>query len=63
MDVRTVLLGVEERDKWRRRLATLEGALRDVRSRRERAERRLKTLNRQLARLGRPSGTGAANAR
>ncbi|MCI4323259.1 MAG: hypothetical protein L3K03_04465 [Thermoplasmata archaeon] len=63
MDVRTVLLGVEERDKWRRRLATLEGALRDVRTRRQHAERRLKILNRELARLGRPPAAGAVDAR
>jgi hypothetical protein len=52
MDVQTILLSVEERDKWRRRLEVLRTTLADVRVRRRGVERQLKHLKRELARLG-----------
>lgn len=51
MDVRSILLSVEERDKWHRRLEVLKGALSDVRARRQRLERQLKALRRELSHL------------
>lgn len=51
MDVQTILLSVEERDKWRKRLDTLRTALQDVRGRRQGLERELKTVKRELAHL------------
>jgi hypothetical protein len=52
MDVQTILLSVEERDKWRHRLDVLKSTLQDVRVRRRGVERQLKTLKRELGRLG-----------
>ncbi|MCI4364235.1 MAG: hypothetical protein L3K13_08095 [Thermoplasmata archaeon] len=49
MDVRTVLAGVEEREKWNRRLERLEAALADVQVKRRRLERRLRTVRRQIS--------------
>ena len=51
MDVQTILLSVEERDKWRKRLDALRNALQDVRGRRQGLERELKTVKRELAHL------------
>jgi hypothetical protein len=52
MDVHTILLSVEERDKWKHRLDVLKSTLSDVRVRRRGVERQLKTLKRELSRLG-----------
>lgn len=51
MDVDTVLLSVQERDKWRRRVQLLEESLASVRDRRSRLQRRLKRVRRELVRL------------
>ncbi|HYA58617.1 MAG TPA: hypothetical protein VEH57_09210 [Thermoplasmata archaeon] len=51
VDVDSVLLSVQERDKWRRRLELLERSLTDVRERRRRLELRLRRIKRELMRL------------
>ncbi len=51
VDVDSVLLSVQERDKWRRRMELLERSLRDVRERRHRLEIRLRRIRKDLARL------------
>jgi hypothetical protein len=73
MDLDSVLLSVEERDKWRRRLRALERSLLDVQARRQRIRARLRRIRRDLTRLteladavvtGRtvPLGTGGIRA-
>jgi predicted nucleic acid-binding Zn-ribbon protein len=51
VDADSVLQGVQERDKWRRRAEFLERSLREVRERRRRLEARLKRLERDLVHL------------
>ena len=51
VDVDTVLLSVQERDKWRHRMELLERSLKDVRERRARLEVRLRRIRKELARL------------
>jgi uncharacterized coiled-coil protein SlyX len=51
MDVQTILLSVEERDKWRRRLEVLKSTLAEVKLERHRVERQLRVLKRELGRL------------
>lgn len=51
MDVQRILLSVEERDKWKRRLDILKATLADVKNRRQGLERQLKSLKRELAHL------------
>jgi hypothetical protein len=51
VDVDSVLLSVQERDKWRHRMELLERSLRDVRDRRQRAETRLRRIRKELSRL------------
>jgi len=51
VDVDSVLLSVQERDKWRRRLELLERSLTDVRERRHRLELRLRRIKKELGRL------------
>jgi len=51
VDVDSVLLSVQERDKWRRRLELLERSLTDVRERRRRLELRLRRIKKELVRL------------
>ena len=51
VDVDSVLLSVQERDKWRRRMELLERSLGDVRERRHRLEVRLRRIRKELARL------------
>lgn len=51
VDVDSILLSVQERDKWRRRTEVLEGALRDVREHRRRLETRMRQVKKELARL------------
>jgi phage shock protein A len=50
-EIGVVLQNVQEREKWRRRVTLLETALREVRDRRQRLERRLGRLKREIARL------------
>ena len=51
VDLDSVLLSVQERDKWRRRLELLERSLSDVRERRRRLELRLRRIKKDLVRL------------
>ncbi len=51
VDVDSVLLSVQERDKWRRRLEVLERSLGEVRERRRRLEARLARMKKELVRL------------
>ena len=51
MDVEAVLLSVQERDKWRRRLALLEKSLGEVRDSRARLQKRLRRIKSELSRL------------
>lgn len=50
-DVDSVLLSVQERDKWRRRMQLLERSLGEVRERRRRLEARLRHIKKELVRL------------
>ncbi len=51
VQVDSVLLGVQERDKWRHRMEVLERSLREVRERRRRAQLRLRRVRKEIARL------------
>jgi hypothetical protein len=51
MDVDQILLGVRERDNWRRRLDVLRRSLTDVRRKRAYVAARLRRIRRELARL------------
>ena len=51
VDVDSILLSVQERDKWRNRADVLERSLRDVRDRRRRLESRLRRVKKELTRL------------
>jgi len=51
VDVDSILLSVQERDKWRKRADVLEHALRDVRDQRHRIETRLRRVKKELTRL------------
>jgi predicted nucleic acid-binding Zn-ribbon protein len=51
VDVDSILLSVQERDKWQNRAEVLEHALRDVRDRRRRLESRLRRVKKELVRL------------
>ncbi|HTP54274.1 MAG TPA: hypothetical protein VML94_04830 [Thermoplasmata archaeon] len=51
VDADSVLQGMQERDKWRRRTELLERSLGEVRDRRRRIEIRLKKLERDLSHL------------
>ncbi|HXY12361.1 MAG TPA: hypothetical protein VEE83_02165 [Thermoplasmata archaeon] len=51
VDVDSILLSVQERDKWRRRAEVLERALHDVRDQRRRLEARLRRVKKELNRL------------
>jgi len=51
VDVDSILLSVQERDKWRNRMEVLERSLREVRDRRRRLESRLRRIKRDLNRL------------
>ena len=46
-----MLLSVQERDNWRRRMQLLEKSLREVRERRRRLELRLRRITAELAKL------------
>ena len=51
VDVDSVLLSVQERDKWRHRMEVLERSLGEVREQRRRLERTLRRLKKELARV------------
>jgi ATP phosphoribosyltransferase len=51
VDVESVLLSVEERDKWRHRMETLLSSLKDTQEKRRRLEVRLRRIKSELARL------------
>ena len=51
VDVDSILLSVQERDKWRNRAEVLERSLRDVRDHRRRLESRLRRIKKELNRL------------
>lgn len=51
MDLDAVLLTVQERDKWRKRLAGLERALGDVKLKQRRAKLKLRRIRQELSRL------------
>jgi len=51
VDVDSILLSVQERDKWRKRADVLERALRDVQDQRRRLESRLRRVKKELGRL------------
>ena len=51
VDVDSILLSVQERDKWRKRAEVLERAVRDVRDHRRRLETRLRRVKKELGRL------------
>ena len=51
VDVDSVLLSVQERDKWRRRMELLVRSLEEIRERRRRAEERLRRVKQELDRL------------
>jgi hypothetical protein len=51
MDVDAVLLSVQERDKWRRRLETLTRSLTDIRAQRGRVDAQLRKIRRELDRV------------
>ncbi|MGP8078605.1 MAG: hypothetical protein ACLQD8_05550 [Thermoplasmata archaeon] len=51
VDADSVLQGMQERDKWSRRVELLERSLGEVRDRRRRVQTRLKKLERDLALL------------
>ena len=70
MDVDAVLQSVQERDKWRRRLALLTASLTEVRERRRRSVARLRKIQGELRKLAAysdalldHSGAPGANAR
>lgn len=51
VDVDSVLMSVQERDKWRHRMELLERSLREVRDKRHRVEARLQRVKKELSRL------------
>ena len=55
MDVDAVLLSVQERDKWRRRLNLLEHSLDELRHNRAHLELRLRNVRKEIINLARYS--------
>jgi uncharacterized coiled-coil DUF342 family protein len=51
VDTESVLLNVQEREKWRRRMDQLDRTLGELRSQRRRAETRLRRVRQEIARL------------
>jgi predicted nucleic acid-binding Zn-ribbon protein len=51
VDTESVLLNVQEREKWRRRMDSLDRTLNDLRSQRRRAESRLRRVRDEITRL------------
>jgi uncharacterized coiled-coil DUF342 family protein len=50
-DVTSVLVTVQERDKWRKRMETLGRSLEEIREQRRRIENRLRRIKAELAKL------------
>jgi len=53
--VDSAIAGVQERDKWRKRLEALERALEELRERRRRLELRRRRVHKELVKLERTS--------
>ncbi|MGA8276543.1 MAG: hypothetical protein WB789_03595 [Thermoplasmata archaeon] len=51
VDTESVLLNVQEREKWRRRMDLLDRTLVELRTQRRRVETRLQRIRREIARL------------
>jgi phage shock protein A len=51
VDTESVLLNVQEREKWRRRMDQLDRTLADLRTQRHRVETRLRRIRQEIARL------------
>jgi phage shock protein A len=51
VDAVTVLQGIQERDKWRRRAELLQASLAQVQDRRRRLQTRLRRMDRDIAKL------------
>jgi chromosome segregation ATPase len=51
VDTESVLLNVQEREKWRRRMDSLDRTLNDLRSQRRRVENRLRRVRDEISRL------------
>jgi chromosome segregation ATPase len=51
VDTDSVLLNMQEREKWRRRMELLERSLRDVQGQRRRVETRLRRVRKDLLHL------------
>ena len=51
MDIDSVLLSVQERDKWRRRHQVLAKSLEEIQDRRSRLRARLRRIKRELSQL------------
>jgi chromosome segregation ATPase len=51
VDTESVLLNVQEREKWRRRMELLDRTLAELRGQRRRVEHRLQRIRREIARL------------
>ncbi len=51
VDADSVLVNVQERDKWTRRMAVLERTLEEVHARRVRGEAQLRRVHKEMARL------------
>ncbi len=49
--VESAIAGVQERDKWQKRLEALEGSLDDLHERRRRLEARLRRVHQELTKL------------
>lgn len=52
MDVDSILVNLQERDKWRSRLDQLQNALRELRDRKSRVEKRLRRIKADLSKIG-----------
>jgi len=51
VDTESVLLNVQEREKWRRRMDQLDRTLSELRAQRRRVETRLQRIRHEIARL------------
>ena len=51
VDTESVLLNVQEREKWRRRMDLLDRTLAELRSQRRRVELRLRRIRQEISRL------------
>jgi phage shock protein A len=51
VDTESVLLNVQEREKWRRRMDQLDRTLADLRGQRRRLEARVQRIRQEIARL------------